>query len=220
MTEPAAFRGFSDDALTFLQDLRANNERAWFNDHKSIYEQAIKQPAAAFSSAMTATLEELTKTPHGYKIFRIHRDVRFSKDKTPYNTHLHIAFLPAIDMRSKPCWFFGLDPAKLTLGTGVFAFDKADLDGFRARILGDDGVALATMTDKLTRQGIRLGKPDLKRVPSGYPKDHPRADFLCHKGLSAWIDHPDPAIATSETVVDQCMTDFTTLKPIYDWLLG
>jgi len=95
MTEAKPFEAFPGDALTFLQDLRANNERAWFNEHKKTYETAIKQPAEAFCRAMATALETLTDQPHGHKIFRIHRDVRFSKDKTPYNTHLHIAFTPS-----------------------------------------------------------------------------------------------------------------------------
>jgi len=219
MTETTSFEGFSKDALTFLRDLRANNERAWFSDHKTTYETAIKRPAQAFSAAMTTALQTVTGTPHGYKIFRIRRDVRFSKDKTPYNTHLHIAFMPERPISSAPAWFFGLDPEKLTLGTGVFAFDKADLKGFRARLLGDEGVELSRLIQDLKSGGIRFGEPDLQRVPSGYAKDHPQADLLRHKGLSAWIDHPDPAIVTTPTLVDRCMGDFERLKPIFDWLV-
>ena len=218
MTEQAAFQGFSTDAITFLRDLKANNDRAWFNDHKEVYEREIKQPAEAFAAAMTAALEELTGKPLGYKIFRIHRDVRFSRDKTPYNTHLRIGFIPEHDMAQAPSWFFGLDPEALNLGTGIFAFDKAGLDGFRERLLGPDGAELVDMMKKLERGGVRLGKPDLKRVPAGYPKDHPRADLFRYKGLSAWIDRSDTTSATDPALVDACMADFIRLKPVYDWL--
>ncbi len=218
MTGATDFEGFSKDAITFLGDLRANNDRAWFNDHKKIYEREIREPAKAFASTMAPALEDLTGRPHGYKIFRIHRDVRFSKDKTPYNAHLHIAFMQMRGEPSAPSWFFGLDPEKLTLGTGIFAFDKGDLDGFRKRVLGADGTKLATLMQTLERQGIRLGKPDLKRVPSGYPKEHPTADLLRYKGFSAWIDHGDPSTATDPAVVQRCMSDFAKLKPVFDWL--
>jgi len=70
----------------------------------------------------------------------------------------------------------------------------------------------------LSGNGVRFGEPDLKRVPSGYAKDHPEADLLRHKGLSAWIDHPDPAIVTSSRLVDHCLQDFRRLKPVFDWL--
>ncbi len=218
MSEAADFQGFSKDAIAFLGDLRANNDRAWFNDYKNVYERQIKTPAKAFATAMASSLKALTGKPHGHKIFRLHRDVRFSKDKTPYNTHLHIAFMPEPTKISSPSWFFGLDPDKLTLGTGIFAFDKGGLDGFRKRVLGSDGTRLTTLMQDLERQGIRLGKPDLKRIPSGYPKDHPAADLLRYKGFSAWIDHADPMIATDPVMTGICRDAFARLKPVFDWL--
>lgn len=218
MTETIPFEGFTGDAIAFLQNLRANNARAWFNEHKKTYETAIKMPAQAFCHAMTASLETLTGKPHGHKIFRIHRDVRFSKDKTPYNTHLHIAFMPTSSPSAAPSWFFGLDPDSLTLGTGIFAFDKADLERFRKRVLGKDGTELKRLMQDLEDGGVRFGKPDLQRVPSSFAKDHACADLLRHKGLLAWIDHPNPAIVTDSAVTDRCMQDFRRLKPVFDWL--
>ncbi|MGI9508310.1 MAG: DUF2461 domain-containing protein [Geminicoccaceae bacterium] len=218
MPATPSFPGFPKEAISFLRELRAHNERAWFNERKSIYEREIKLPAKAFSTVMAARLEDLTAKRHGYKIFRIHRDVRFSKDKTPYNTHLHIAFIPEHGQAKPPCWFFGLDPEKLTLGAGIFAFDKGGLERYRKRVLDGDGAALADMMGKLERQGARFGKPDLKRVPSGYPKDHPEADLLRYKGLSAWIDHPDPNAATKPDLTDGCTADFARLKPVFGWL--
>ena len=211
MAETASFSGFSKDAIAFLGDLRANNERAWFNANKKTYEREVKRPAGSFAAAMSGALEILTKRHHRHKIFRIHRDVRFSKDKTPYNTHLHIAFMPEQD-GSPPAWFFGLDPEKLTLGTGIFGFEKAGLDAFRQRLLGADGDRLAGIVKSLKSEGIRLGEPHLKRVPSGFPKDHPRADLLRYKGFSAWIDHADPMIAAAPDLVDLCMGDFGTAE--------
>ena len=218
MTEASPFRAFSNDAIDFLRDLRVNNERAWFNAHKATYEREIKRPAEAFSMAMTAALEILTGRPHGHRIFRIHRDVRFSKDKTPYKSHLHIAFMPKDGQPSPPSWFFSLDPEQLTLGTGAFAFDKADLERYRKRVFGDDGQELADIRRRLEGQGIRFGKPDLMRVPSGYPADHPQADLLRQKGLTAWIDHQDPTKAAESDLVDVCIDEFKQLKPVFDWL--
>ena len=85
---------FPGEAVQFLQDLKNNNTRDWFTQNKSTYEQVIKQPAQAYCELMCAELTSLTSMPHQSKIFRVHRDVRFSKDKTPYNAHLHISFFP------------------------------------------------------------------------------------------------------------------------------
>ena len=162
------FAGFPKEAVKFLSDLKANNTRDWFTANKATYEAAIKGPAAEFCEAMSRKLEKLTGTPCKSKVFRIHRDLRFSKDKTPYNAHLHISFTPETDQASPPCWFFGLEPKRIVLGTGTFGFDKQALEAYRERIDGLDGRKLAKLFEKLAGQGARTGEPDLKRVPSGY----------------------------------------------------
>ncbi len=214
----ATFSGFSPKAVTFLTDLKNNNNREWFNDHKSVYESEIKRPAALFMDAMMSGLETLTGCAHGSKLFRIHRDVRFSKDKTPYNAHLHISFTPDLKLPSPPMWFFGLGTERLSLGCGVFAFDKAALQSFRDRIVGTEGGKIAQALTGIRKKGVRIGEPDLKRVPAGYPKDHPHEELLRYKGLSAWLDHEDRKLVTRPDVVAFCLTEFKKLKPVYDLL--
>lgn len=224
--EPLSFRGFPDDAVSFLRELEVNNDRGWFDERKAVYERALKKPAKAFSLAMASALQDLTGIGHGHKIFRIHRDIRFSKDKTPYNTHLRIAFLPESGGMpesggsSSPSWFFSLETDRLTLGTGNFAFSSSALDHFRERLLGEDGKELASIMQTFEGKGLRLGEPDLKRVPNVCPKDHPLSDLFRHKGLSAWIDRDDPTMATDPGFVPACIADFTVLKPLFDWLRG
>ncbi|MGI9491073.1 MAG: DUF2461 domain-containing protein [Geminicoccaceae bacterium] len=213
------FSGFSKDAVRFLKDLKANNNREWFNANKKIYETEIKKPAKAFCEAMTEDLSKLTGRDHSSKIFRIHRDVRFSKDKTPYNTHLHIGFMPTSEMNSPPCWFFGLDTEKLTLGTGIFAFDKPALETFRERVAGSEGPKLAKLLGKLEANGMRVSGAELKRVPPGYPKDHPQAELLCRKGLAVWVDSGGADQATNADLVKSCRSSFKQLKPVFDWLM-
>lgn len=217
--EGEEFSGFSDAAVDFLGSLKANNTREWFAANKATYQDAVKRPAEQFCAAMTAKLQALTGTAHRSKIFRIHRDLRFSKDKTPYNAHLHISFIPEGRMSSPPCWFFGLDPDRLTLGAGVFAFDKPALESFRRRIDGKDGSRLAELLSSLQREGVRIGEPELKRVPAGYPQDHQRADLLRRKGLALWMDYDDTLPATDTDIVEICLADFARLKLVYDWLL-
>ena len=213
------FAGFSKDAVAFLKKLKANNTREWFNDNKNTYEREIKKPALTFSEAVTEGLSSLTGRAHSSKIFRIHRDVRFSKDKAPYNTHLHIAFTPVSAMATPLSWFFGLDTENLTLGTGIFALDKASLEEFRERVTGPDGPKLADLLRQLEEKGARLSDTDLKRVPSGYPKEHPQAELLRRKGLAVWVDLGDPGQATKADLVSTCLTAFRRVKPVFDWLL-
>lgn len=214
------FAGFSKDAVAFLKNLEANNTRAWFNANKKIYETEIKKPASIFSEAMAVCLHDLTDRTHSAKIFRIHRDIRFAKDKTPYNTHLHIAFTPASDLPSPPCWFFGLDTERLTVGAGVFAFDKPALEKFRGKLLGPEGSKLAKLLQQLEARDVRLSQAELKRVPQGYPKDHPKAEHLRRKGLSAWVDLGGPDMANRDDLVAICRTSFKRMQPIFDWLIA
>lgn len=212
------FDGFSTDAVRFLRELKANNSRDWFAENKPIYEQEIKAPAKIFCDDMATALQKLTGIVHGSKVFRINRDIRFSKDKTPYNAHLHISFVPQGDSAHPPHWFFGLDPTSLTLGVGNFMFEKSQLDGFRKRVAEKDGAVLAKTLTKLEKAGVRLGTIDLKRVPAPYEKDHPHGDLLRRKGLSAWVDFKDTKPATDKAVIKNCLDGFKKVKPVFDWL--
>lgn len=211
-----AFSGFTGEAVTFLKNLKANNNRDWFLENKKTYEAEIKKPAALFSSVMAEQLHTLTGLPHKAKVFRINRDVRFSKDKTPYNSHLHISFTPESGLSSPPAWMFGLSTEYFTLGCGVFEFDKTALETFRKQVAGDAGVELNVLIDRLGQEGIRFSEPALKRVPPGFPQDHPQAGLLRRKGLAAWLDYEGPAAATGPDIVETCLAGFRRLRPVFD----
>ena len=212
------FKSFPKSSVQFLRDLEANNTRDWFNANKAVYESALKAPAKAFADSMSEDLEELTGAAHAAKIFRIHRDLRFSKDKRPYNTHLHISFTPDMDLPAPPRWFFALETDRLVFGAGVFGFEKAPLEAFRERVSGPEGMKLEALLKTLLAKDARLGDPELKRVPAGYPKDHPRANLLRHKGLTAWTDIANPATASKPQFMKTCGKEFSRLKPLFDWL--
>jgi len=122
------FQGFPKEGLTFLAKLKRNNTREWFTKHKPLYQETVEAPAKAFAFEMEELLATLTKRPMSSKVFRIYRDVRFSKDKTPYNTHIHMSFFSTDgntgECGAQPAFHFGLEPKKLTLGIGNFGFPK------------------------------------------------------------------------------------------------
>ena len=212
--DASAFSGFPADSVEFLRGLRANNDKAWFARNKSVYERAIKRPAEAFCQAAVIRLTLLTGTEHRAKVYRLHRDLCFSKDPTPYNAHLHIAFT----RDDGTAWLFGLEPDRVALGVGVMAFEKPALQVFGQRVDGPDGPALLTALDRLRRNGLRISEPELQRVPRGFDPAHPQADLLRRKGLSAWKDFADPAVATRPDWLDTCLSGFEKLRPVYDWL--
>jgi uncharacterized protein (TIGR02453 family) len=211
--------GFSRQAAEFLKALEANNTRDWFEANKSTYETALKRPAAVFAQALSAELAGLTGLPHRPKIYRIYRDVRFSKDKTPYNAHLHMSFGLDMPHRAPPAWMFGLEPDRVVLGVGVFAFDGEALDPWRARIAGPDGAVLADALSRLERDGARANTPELKRVPGPYPSDHRREALLRCKGLTVFLDHSGAALAEGEGAARRCAQELNRLRAVFDWLV-
>lgn len=208
---------YTPEAVQFLTDLKANNNRDWFAEHKADYETYLKDATVAFCRLMVEGLDGLTGTPHQSKIFRIYRDVRFAKDKTPYKPYQHILFAAGDHRQTKSAWFFGLEPDRLMLGAGKFSFDGEGLVRYREAVAGPRGKALAQIVEGLQGQGARLNEPQLKRVPSGYDKEHPRADLLRRKGLALWIDL-DVAVATEGDLVATCLAQFERLRPLVGWL--
>lgn len=211
------FGGFPKDTIRFLAELKTNNNREWFAENRQRYETSLKQPAERFAAALCDELAELTAVAQKSRIFRIHRDIRFSKDKTPYNPHLHIGFMPH---EGSPAtgWYFGLYPQRATIGAGMFTFGKKQLPRFRERLDGEDGDELRRICDALVNNGHRLSEPELKRVPPPFSQEHPDAAHLRRKSLAAWRDFDDPAWLAGPMAVAKCMESFKMLKPLNDWL--
>jgi len=217
----ARFPGFPPQALTFLAGLRAHNERDWFNANKAIYAKAVQEPAQSFLALLEPEVAALTGRPARGKIFRIHRDVRFSKDKRPYNAHLHIAFPAHSATRGVTAcgFFFALEPDRILLGAGGFDFSGPLLDAYRAAVAEPkSGAGLEAILAELTRVGLRIDGAQLKRVPAPYPPDHAYANLLRRKGLTAWRDIDDPHIATDARLFDEVRGAFTILAPLVNWL--
>lgn len=209
------YTSFPKDALAFLTELKANNRKDWFASNKPRYEAAIKLPAQAFTEAVCFRMKAMTDRDWHAKIFRIYRDVRFSKDKTPYNAHLHILFRE--EGRSTGL-FFGLRPNELVLGAGVFKFDDVQLPTYRAAVASPKGAELADLIAGYQSAGLRLNDPPLKRVPKGFPTDHPRADLLKRKGLALWQDRTDPEIMLTSAGLQTCFDSWDQIDALRTWM--
>jgi uncharacterized protein (TIGR02453 family) len=173
----------------FFTDLRANNTRDFYEAHKATYNAEIKKPAELLADLFAEDLARHTGTPHKPKVFRIHRDVRFSKDKTPYNTHLHMMWSQP-SQTPTPAWFFGSSPDYLILGMGVMHLEKDSLTAYRNMVdrRGDD------LTDAMEASGASLsdwGPDPLKRVPKPFDPDHPHGDLLKRKAFALSADLTD-----------------------------
>ncbi|PSL21821.1 TIGR02453 family protein [Shimia abyssi] len=195
------------DARAFLRELSQNNTRDWFLANKNSYDTQLKAPALALLDILAATLETDTGQVPSTKLFRPHRDVRFSKDKTPYHTHLHMLW------STPPTgWFLGISADYVTVGAGVMGFDKSALTSWRAAV-DHSGETISQTLTALTEIGARLSDPELKRVPAPYAKEHPHADLLRRKSMTAWFDLSETDIQKGG-LITRIKTAFSELSPL------
>lgn len=202
----------------FFAKLKQNNNKEWFAEHKAEYEANIKKPAEFLSTIITEKLDELTGIPHKAKIFRIYRDVRFSKDKTPYKAHLHIVWMAQTNNEPAPGWFLGIAPDQFGTGCGAMQFDGQSLIDFRHRLAGSDGDKAQQIIDTLGKKDITVCEPELKRVPSGFDKEHPNGELLRRKSFVFWQNIESIYQAENADLVAATLASFNELKPVFDFL--
>ena len=197
----AVFTGFRREAVQFLVDLAQNNSREWFTPRKREYERLLKEPMEALCVALDGEFRtrgiplhaDPAKSP-----FRIYRDVRFSKDKSPYKTAASASFAWLADDsgaegRSQTDnvhasgGYFHLQPGNIYVGGGVWHPDRSWLKGFRDRVANhtDEFRAIVEAPGFVKAFGsVSDDGESLKRVPPGYPPDHPAADLLRRKNVT------------------------------------
>ncbi|MCI0571315.1 MAG: DUF2461 domain-containing protein [Myxococcaceae bacterium] len=222
------FSGFPEGTFKFLRGIAQHNTREWFEDHREDYEQFYVEPAKAFVTALGPRLKKLSKSIHfepkvNGSIFRINRDVRFSKDKRPYKTHLDLWFWEGEHRGwDAPGFFFRMSADTLTLGAGMHQFGKEALAAYREAVLDSrKGRALAALVDEVKGSGpYEIGGATRKTVPRGFDARHERAGLLLHEGLWAGLEGRIPPEARSERFVDSCEKHFAALAPINRWLLS
>lgn len=224
--EQDGFTRMMDDAAAFFCDLAQNNSKDWFAPRKDHYQNAIKKPAELLGDLLAEDFARLSGHPYQPKLFRIYRDVRFSKDKTPLNAHLHLLWRQPEDDQFAPAFFFGAAPNYTTAGFGIMGLKGEALARWRIFVdaHGDD------LRAKIANSGMSLsdwGDPPLKRVPAPHAKDHPHADLLKRKSLvistelgDTWRSHPGGLLAALRDqfkatlpVADLLKTHFAKAKP-------
>jgi len=185
------FEGFSRETVSFLSDLDRNNNKEWFEAHRQDYETLIVEPALDLIETMAPVAERLTPqhkaTPKvNQSLRRIHRDTRFSKDKTPYNPRIHMVFWTGDHPNRSAGIHLVLAHDHFGYGSGHWAFDPKGLEKYRRSVL--DGAArseLDTALESASEIGCLLGEEELKRLPKGYDADSRAAQLLRRKGLVA-----------------------------------
>ena len=191
------YASFTPESLKFLNELAANNNREWFKENKTRYEEQVLDVALAFIQSMHKPLQEIA--PHftaipkrmGGSLMRVYRDTRFTKGKDPYKTNIGIQFRHerAKDVHS-PGFYVHIDPKQVFLGAGMWRPDPDALAGIRSRISDKQSEWIRVSADRKFTRHFHLGGTTLKRPPRGYDKEHPmiedlkRKDFIAVKNMS------------------------------------
>lgn len=192
------------EALDFFEGLEADNSKTYWTEHKATYDEKVLAP-------MVALLAELEDEFGPTKVFRPYRDVRFSADKTPYKTNIG-AMLGS--------GYVQLTAAGLSAGLGMYMMAPDQLARYRAAVAGDStGAELDRVIAAIERKKIHVhGHDVLKTVPRGYDKEHPRAELLKNKGITAWQDWPPAAWLSKPAARDKIADFMRTSAPLMSWL--
>jgi uncharacterized protein (TIGR02453 family) len=202
------FDGFPRAGIDLMKRLKRNNNRPWFEKHKEEYEAVVKLPMQSLIAALQPHFEVFAPEfdIHPKKsLFRIYRDVRFSKDKTPYKTHVAAHFV----LRGKPKgvegsgYYLHIEPGEVFLGGGIYMPDSDQLKKIRRAIAGQPDRFLSILEQKQFKKVFkRLQGETLQRVPQGYEADHPMAEWLKYKQFFVWVEWSETKSARQKFVTD------------------
>ncbi len=224
MPKKPDFPGFPLGMLYFYQELSRNNNKRWFDKNKQRFEDEVRTPALGFITAMQKPLAKIS--PHflavpkkvGGSLMRIHRDVRFGKDKTPYKTNLGIHFRHEVgkDVHA-PGFYFHVDLDEVFLGAGSWHPATESLSAYRNAIVEHGSRWKRVLSNKRFRETWEQSGESLKRPPRGFNADHPLIDELKRKDHIAVtkLDHQD---LFSPDLVPLVAESFKRAKPYVAFL--
>ncbi|MEM9496002.1 MAG: DUF2461 domain-containing protein [Pseudomonadota bacterium] len=219
------FAGLPNDYFKFFREIRDNNNREWFMDNKTRFRDSVQEPLAAFVEAMAPRIRKISKhivadpKLNGGSVFRIYKDVRFSKDKTPYKTHGAVQFRHANGKDAHaPGFYVHLDPEDVFYGGGVWGPPAPVLLQIREAVRDDSTAwkkATSSAAFKKRFGGVRGDQ--LKRPPRGFDADDPMIDDLKRKSFFAMAE-AKPATAKKASFCDDVEAAIKDAKPMMAFL--
>ncbi|MGH2685929.1 MAG: DUF2461 domain-containing protein [Actinomycetota bacterium] len=200
------FKGFPAEAFDFFEGLEADNTKTYWQANKPLYERAVKAP-------MDALLADLASEFGPGRVFRPHRDVRFSNDKSPYKTNIG-----AVAERDGSVFYVSLSTGGLFAGSGYYRMARDQLQRFRAAVASDHGEQLEALVDQADTAGFEVGGEALKSAPRGYAGDHPRIRLLRHKGVTIGRSWEPTAWMGTAKCAGRVADVWRAAGPINGWL--
>lgn len=186
------FEGFPREGIQFLKALKKNNNREWFAKHKTEYEDYVKLPMQSFVAALKPLIGKFAPEVDVHpkrSMFRIYRDTRFSKDKTPYKTHVAAVFHIRGHWQNSAGYYIHIEPGGVYAGGGMYMPDSDQLRKLRRAIAGQQEDFLSIVTSRTFKRrfdGIEGEK--LQRVPQGFEPNHPMGEWLKHKQFYTGVE--------------------------------
>ena len=219
------FNGFPKDFFAFFRELKSNNERPWFETNKQRFRQSVQAPMSDFIAAMAPYLSKISKEfvadprPSGGSMFRIHRDVRFSRDKRPYKEHAACQFRHRLgrDVHA-PGFYMHASPDEVYFGGGLWMPEADVLLKIRERIAGQPALWKSVVAGKnFAKRFGSIGGEQLTRPPKGFDPAHPFIDDIKRKSFVAGVESTLKTAQSRELVLEvaQC---FKALTPLMKFL--
>lgn len=220
-----AFAGFPRELVAFLKELRANNDKPWFEAHRTDYEALLVEPAQRFVEAMAPVVAafepRLGADPRTNRsLRRIHRDTRFSADKRPFHDHLHVIFWVGEKPNHGPGVHVVIGPQSFGFGAGQWGFEGETLARYRAAVADEtSAAALAEAIEIAVGEGeTQLDPPVLAKPPRGFAARPEHAALLRHKCLIVRSDEPHPDWLFDERIVARLTPRIAAMMPLVGWL--
>lgn len=213
---------FTDETLKFLRALRRNNDREWFLARKSDYEQHVRGPMVEVIGQLAHDLAwfapDLVAHPK-VSMYRVYRDTRFSTDKTPLKTHVAAVFPHrALTKHGGAGLYFAVHPEHVFVGGGIYRPESRQLYSIREHVAANVGRMRAIVESPVFRRSFgEVSGARLQRVPRGFAKDHPAAEYLKLKQFLAGREHP-PSFATGPRFYSSLLRSFEQLAPFIRFL--
>lgn len=210
---------FTKKTFKFLRDLEKNNNRDWFEANKHHYEEFVREPALAYIEAMAPHLKKIS--PHfiaspkkvGGSLMRVYRDVRFSKDKTPYKTNIGIQFRHAAgkDVHA-PGFYLHIESREVFVAGGIWHPDSPTVGNVRLH-MDENRTEWKKLSKQLTTKGFALHGDSLKKAPRGYDPEHPLIDDLKRKDFIA-VQNVNAATVIEKDFVKKSAALFASTRPL------
>jgi uncharacterized protein (TIGR02453 family) len=219
VTSHAVFAGMPDEGLAFLEDLEERNSKDFFDANKRVFLEQVQAPFAALLDAACGRLRRSVPGLGQPKVFRIYRDLRFSKDKTPYKTSMSARVTHPAPGGVEAAYYVNVGPGGMYAGGGRYHWARPELERLRAAVADPDaGEELARILRRAEGRGMEAWLDPLQRMPKPYQADHPRAELLRARSLTLGRRRErGPWLLTGE-LLDHLVADWRALVPLNRWL--